>query len=61
MNKINKLSFPALAILLIAMLTPLIDKAINNDYTKLTYVVESISAASFLGLVVVGAINTFKK
>lgn len=59
MNKINKLSFPALLILAVMMLTPLLDKAINADYTPLTYVTESICGALFIGFIAVAAINTF--
>jgi hypothetical protein len=57
----NNIKFPALIVVLLMVLTPLVDRAINNGaFTALTKVVEGACAVAVVGLVVAGAVNTFK-
>lgn len=57
MDKLNKLKFPVLLVAALMFFTPLVDRAINSDFTLLTYAVEGTCATAVLGLIVVSAIN----
>ena len=59
MNKINNLKFPALALLLVMMITPLIEYNITGGFSAITKTVEVVCLLPFLGFIAVAAYSTF--
>lgn len=56
--KFPDIKFPALAILLVAMFTPLIDREMHGDFTRLTDVVVGVCFVLVVAFIAVAAANT---
>lgn len=58
----KSLKFPALIVVLLMVLSPLVGRVINfGRFMALTYTAEGACAVAIVGLIVAGAVNSFRE